>query len=171
MIPNVIEATNSAHFALSEERPARRLRACKDVYCIWAARVFSNEFADLSTNLVERLRAVDSHKVADLPFQAKERLTAFFKLLDSLFSLPGEENFCRRIQVDHQAWSGVKPFQDPLVHTPFKSPYIAVDPLEREVEQKMSIVQNDVPLRPIDPGQQLSRPFFGQEIDESTCRP
>jgi len=38
-------------------------------------------------NLVERLRAVDTHKVADLRPSANECLSTIFKLLRSLFSL------------------------------------------------------------------------------------
>lgn len=60
---------------------------------------------------------------------AKERLPAIFKLNRSLFSLAREENVCRRIQADHQAWPGVEPYQNPAVQTPLESPDIAAHPI------------------------------------------
>ena len=112
------------------------------------------------------MRAVDSHKVADLRSLAKERLPPIFKLLRSLFSFAGKENFRRGIQVNHQAWSGVEPCLNPAVQTLLESPDIAGDPIKRKVEKKMPIVQNDVPQRLVAPRQQLSIPFLGQEIGE-----
>jgi hypothetical protein len=129
--------------------------------------VLRNESANLRTNLVKRLGAVYLHKVAELCGLTKKCLPAILKVRYGLFPLTGKEDFRRRVKINYQAGPGIKPRKYPAVHSSLKSQDIAVDTVEREIEQKVPIVQNDVSPRLIAPRQQLSIPFFAYKIDES----